>query len=157
MEQDESGIRELAEAQPVTEQDRANMFLQIQRMSVAERMKLAMLGNKEVRSILIRDPVRTVQVAVVGNPRITESEVERISLSKTVDDEVLRVILSNRDWLKRYPIKVALVGNPRTPVKTSMRLLPHLREKELKDVARSRGLPNVVVMAAKKLLAERKP
>jgi hypothetical protein len=133
------------------------MFLQIQRMSVAERMKLAMLGNKEVRGILIRDPVRSVQVAVVGNPRITEPEIERIALSKTVDEEVLRIIVTNRDWLKRYPIKVALVSNPRTPIKTSMRLLPHLREKDLKDVSRSRSLPNVLVVAAKKLIAERKP
>ncbi len=149
-------IRQLAEAQPGNDQERATLLLQIQRMTVAERMKLALLGNREVRSILIRDPVRSVQVSVIQNPRITEKEVERIAASRSVDEEVLRLILKNRDWLKYYSVKVALVNNPRTPVKESLRLLGHLREKELKEVARSRNLPNPVVVAAKKLLAERK-
>ncbi len=152
----ESMIRELAEAQPSTEEDRATLFLKIQRMTVAERMKLALLGNKEVRSILIRDPVRSVQVCVIQNPRITDAEVERIASSRSVDEEVLRLILKNREWLKYYSVKVALVNNPRTPIKESLRLLGHLREKELKDVARSRNLPNPVVVGAKKLLSERK-
>jgi hypothetical protein len=153
---EDSDIRKLAEVQPVTEQDRVNVFLQIQRMSVAERLKLAMLGNKEVRGILIRDPNRAVQTAVLANPRITETEIERVASSKIIDDEVLRLIIANREWVKKYAIKVALTGNPKTPLKESMRLLPHLRDKDLSTVARSRNLPNVVVMAAKKLLAARK-
>ncbi len=155
MEQGEGEIRKLVEAQPVTEQDKANLFLQIQRMSVAERIKLGMLGNKEVRGVLIRDATRAVQIAVIQNPRLTDIEVERFASSRTVDDEVLRLILNNRDWLKNYAVKVALVNNPKTPVKASMRLLPHLRGKDLKNVARSKNLPNVVVVAAKKFLSER--
>lgn len=154
---EETQIRKLADAQPVTEQDRVNLFLQIQRMTVAERMKLALLGNREVRSILIRDPVRSVQVCVIQNPRITDTEVERIASSRTVDEEVLRLILKNREWVKHYRVKVALVNNPRTPLKESLRFLGHLRDRELKEVARSRNLPNPVVAAAKKLLLERKP
>jgi hypothetical protein len=154
---EETRIRQLAEAQPSNEEDRASLFLQIQRMTVAERMKLALLGNREVRSILIRDPVRSVQVCVIQNPRITDTEIERIASSRSVDEEVLRLILRNREWLKYYSVKVALVNNPRTPLKESLRLLGHLREKELKEVARSRNLPNPVVVAAKKLLSERKP
>jgi hypothetical protein len=156
MEGDAGDLRKLAEAQPVTEQEKANVFLQIQRMTVAERIKLAMLGNKEVRGILIRDPARAVQIAVLSNPRLTDSEIERFASSRSVDDEVIRLILNNRDWMKRYAIKLALVKNPRTPVKESMRLLTHLMDKDLKDVARSKNLPNVVVVAAKKLLSERK-
>jgi hypothetical protein len=155
MEKGEDEVRKLAEAQPVAEQDKANLFLQIQRMTVAERIKLGMLGNKEVRSVLIRDANRAVQVAVISNPRLTEIEVERFASSRTVDDEVIRLILNNREWVKNYAIKAALVNNPKTPVKASMRLLPHLRAKDLKNVARSKNLPNVVVVAAKKLVSER--
>lgn len=153
---DENRIRGLAEAQPGNDEDRAALFFQIQKMTVAERMKLALLGNKEVRSILIRDPVRSVQVCVIQNPRITETEIERIASSRTVDEEVLRLILKNREWVKYYSVKVALVKNPRTPLKEGLRLLAHLREKDLKEVAKSRDLPNPVVVGAKKLLEERK-
>lgn len=156
MEGDSGELRKLAEAQPVTEQEKANVFLQIQRMTVAERIRLAMLGNKEVRGILIRDPARAVQIAVMGNPRLTDGEIERIASSRSVDDEVIRLILNNREWMKRYAIKLALVKNPKTPVKESMRLLSHIMDKDLKEVARSKNLPNVVVVAAKKLLSERK-
>lgn len=154
---DERELRKLAEAAPATEEDRAGLVARIQRMTVAERMKLALLGNKEVRSILIRDPVRSVQVCVIQNPRITESEIERIASSRTVDEEVLRLILKNRNWMKLYSVKVALVNNPKTPLKESMKLLGHLRDKELKEVAVSRSLPNPVVVAAKRLLSERTP
>lgn len=156
MEGESEDLRKLAEVQPVTEQEKANVFLQIQRMTVAERIRLAMLGNKEVRGILIRDPARAVQIAVLGNPRLTDGEIERIASSRSVDDEVIRLILNNRDWMKRYAIKLALVKNPKTPVKESMRLLSHMMDKDLKEVARSKNLPNVVVVAARKLLSERK-
>jgi hypothetical protein len=146
----------LAEARPVTEQDRATLAFQIQRMTVPERIKLALQGNKEVRGILIRDPAKAVQVAVINNPRITDMEIERFASSRTADDEVLRLILNNREWVKNYAVKVALVKNPRTPVKAALRFLPHLRDKDLKDVARSRDLPNVVVVGGKKLLQERR-
>lgn len=148
-------ISKLAESQPVTEQERANLFLQIQRMSMAEKIKLAMIGNKEVRGILIRDPSKATQVAVVNNPRITETEIERIASSKTVEDEVIRLILNNREWLKAYAVKLALVKNPKTPVKAALRLVPHLRSKDLKEVARSKGISNVVVVGAKKVLHQR--
>jgi hypothetical protein len=148
-------ISKLAESQPVTEQERASLFLQIQRMTMAEKIKLAMIGNKEVRGILIRDPTKATQVAVINNPRITDSEIERIASSKTVEDEVIRLILNNREWLKSYAVKLALVKNPKTPVKAALRLVPHLRSKDLKEVARSKGISNVVVVGAKKILHQR--
>lgn len=155
MDREPKSLQAIAESRPVTEQDKANLFLQIQAMSVAERIKLALLGNKEVRGILIRDPVKSVQVAVIRNPRITDPEVERIAGSRTVDEEVIRQILNNREWMKNYAVKLALVKNPKTPVKASLHLLPHLRTKDLKDVARSKNIPNVVVVGAKKLLESR--
>jgi hypothetical protein len=154
---EERELKEIAEAEPQDEEDRANLISRIQRMTVSERIKLALLGNKEVRTILIRDPVKSVQVAVIQNPRITETEVERIAASRNVDEEVLRLILKNRNWTKLYPVKVALVKNPKTPIKESLRLLSHLRERELKEVAASKNLPNPVIVAAKKLLSERNP
>lgn len=153
---DEGAIYKLAETQPVNEQERVNLFLQIRRMGVGERIKLGMLGNKEVRSLLIRDPARAVQVAVINNPRITDTEVERIAASKIVDEEVIRLIINNREWVKNYAIKLALVKNARVPIQVSMRFLAHLRDRDLKDLARSKDIPNVVVVGAKKLLQERR-
>lgn len=157
MERDKQSILDIAEAQPTTERDRTNLYVRIQQMSVAERVNLARLGNKEVRGLLIREPTRSVQVAVLNNPRITEAEIERFASSRTIDDEVIRLILNNREWMKTYAIKVALVKNPRTPVKASMRLISHIRDRDLRDIMRSKNVPHALVVAAQKMLSSRQP
>ena len=131
-------------------------YLQIQHTGIAERVNLARSGNKELRRILIRDPSRAVQVAVLGNPRITEGEIEQIASSKRVDDEVIRIIINNREWVRSYGVKAALVKNPRTPLRASLGFLPHMRDKELNHLANSKNVPNVIAVAAKKLYLKRR-
>jgi len=72
-------------------------------MNAKDRMKLAMKGDREARSILIRDSNRMVATAVIHNPRVTDQEVENIAAMRTVADEVLRLIargLSNAEIAK---------------------------------------------------------
>ena len=51
-----------------------------------------MKGDREARSILIRDSNELCATAVINNPRITDQEVENIAAMRTVADEVLRLI-----------------------------------------------------------------
>ena len=44
-------------------------------MTVGERLKLALKGNRDARMILIRDPNRLIQRFVLQNPRITDDEI----------------------------------------------------------------------------------
>jgi hypothetical protein len=140
----------------LSEERREGLYQKVKNMTVAEKVKLATFGNKEVRSILIRDANRVVQVAVIKNPRITDQEIEMIASSKTVDDEVLRLISENKEWLKNYNIKIALVKNPKTPLRTSLKFITHLREKDLKDLMNDKNIPNPLKMAARRLYEERK-
>ena len=86
-------------------------------MKVKDRIKLGMKGDREARSILIRDPNKVVAQAVINNPRITDQEVEAIAAMRTVSDEVLRLIGQNRGWARQYPVIHNLARNPRTPLK----------------------------------------
>jgi hypothetical protein len=155
MDREKGQSNENEKVQPVTQRDQVQLAHQIQQMSSAERIRLARTGNKEVRGVLIRDGTRSVQIAVLSNPKITEGEIDRIASSRTVDDDVIRLILNNREWMKNYAIKVTLVKNPRTPLKASIHLLPHLRERDLKNLVRSKNVSYVLVVAAKKLLSTR--
>ena len=38
---------------------------------------------------------------------------------RTVNEEVIRIIAANREWMKKYPIVKALVANPKTPARAS--------------------------------------
>jgi hypothetical protein len=125
------------------------------KMSIAEKIKLASRGNKETRGILLRDSNKLVAVAAIRSPRITDGEVLMCASNRAVQDDVLRVIYNNRDWTKAYPIKLALVKNPKTPMALSMRFLAGLRESDVKDLARDRNVPSGIQMHAKKMMAKK--
>jgi len=129
-----------------------NLTRKIMDMKVSEKIKLALTGGKQARSILIKDSNKMVSSSVLKSPRITESEIETISRSKSVSDEVIRMISSNREWTRSYQVKLNLVSNPKTPLPESMRFMNHLRDKDLRDLARSRNIPSQVATQAKRLL-----
>ncbi|HEY8209805.1 MAG TPA: hypothetical protein VIG99_20095, partial [Myxococcaceae bacterium] len=136
-------------APPMEEGKRLTLTQKIMKMSVAEKIKLASQGNKEARSLLLRDSNKLVSVAVIRSPRITDGEVLGIANNRAAPDDVLRVVYMNREWTKMYPLKVALVKNPKTPSGIAMRFLGTLRESEVKELARNKNVPNGIQMQAK--------
>lgn len=144
-----------ASAPPMEEGKRLNLTQRISKMNVSEKIKLATLGNKEARSILMRDPNKLVSLAVIGSPRITDGEVMVLAHSKTTSDDVLRVIYSSREWTRQYPIKLALVKNPKVPLAIAMRFLSTLRDSEVKDLANNKNVPSTVRLNAKKMVQKK--
>ena len=139
-------------ADPLDEGRRATLSQQISRLSVAKKIEWAnKRGNKEVRTLLLRDSNKLVQMAVVQSPRITEEEVIKLSHSRTSPEDVIRYIYNNRQMVKSYRVKVSLVNNPKLPVAIGMRFLPQLRASELKAVAKNRNISHALMNAAKNL------
>ena len=141
---------------PEEEEESASLYKQILEMGVSEKIKLAITGNKEARTILVKEPNRLICGNVMKNPRITESEVDLFSASKSVGEEVFRLILANRDWMKKYQIKLNLVSNPRVPIPVAMNLLNHIRKKDLELLAKSRNVSRSVSNMAARLLTSMK-
>lgn len=135
---------------PLDEGVRLSLSKRIMSMNVSEKIKLATKGNKEARGILIRDSNKLVSVAVIRSPRITDGEVLAQAQNKICVDDVLRVIYSNREWLRKYAIKLALVKNPKVPQGVSMRLMNTLHEHDIKTLAKDKNVPGSVQMLAKK-------
>lgn len=135
--------------------ERISLIRRIMFMTTRDRMKLAMKGDREARSILIRDANKVVSSAVINNPRITDHEVENISAMRTVADEVLRLIALNRTWARSYPIIHNLARNPRTPIPTAMNILPRIRTKDLQNLAQNRNVSEAVRRQAYRLTSTR--
>ncbi|HSE34344.1 MAG TPA: hypothetical protein VLA93_22410, partial [Pyrinomonadaceae bacterium] len=163
-------LRETAEERAVTVQriiegekletgsisgERVSMIRRLMLMNTRDRMKLAMKGDREARTILVRDSNRIVSTGVINNPRITEQEVESIAAMRTVSDEVLRLIAMNRAWARAYPIIHNLARNPRTPIPTIMNILPRIRTKDLKNLSLNRNVSEVVRRQAVRLAGAR--
>jgi regulator of extracellular matrix RemA (YlzA/DUF370 family) len=142
---------ELGEVPP----ERVSLIRRIMFMNARDRMKLAMKGDREARSILIRDSNRVVATAVIQNPRVTDQEVENIAAMRTVADEVLRLIALNRNWARSYPIIHSLVRNPRTPLPTVISTLPRIRTKDLQHLSQNRNVSEAARRQAMRLAQAR--
>jgi len=119
-------------------------------MNVGQKIKVAMLGNLEVRKILIKDPRKQIVMAVLGNARITDKEVASIAGDPASSLDAISFIASNKALSKSYAVKLALVNNPKTPMKTALMLLETIRMNDLKNIAKSRSVSNVIKQRAAK-------
>jgi hypothetical protein len=131
--------------------ERVALIRRIMLMKVKDRIKLAMKGDREARSILIRDSNKVVAIGVIYNPRITDKEVEGIASMRTVNDEVLRIIAMNRGWARQYPVILNLARNPRTPLPTAINILPRLYTRDLKALGQNRNVSDAVRRQALRL------
>ncbi len=133
-------------------------FLQrVQGMTVAERIKLALRGNREVRMILIRDSNRMIRRFVLQNPRVGDEEIIAIAKNRSADDELLRIIADSRDWTKNYQVRLSLVSNPKTPLVASLRFLGGLHERDVRLLAKSKNVSATVSNAAKRIVIQKTP
>lgn len=125
------------------------LAFKIREMSLAEKIRLALVGDAAARALLVRDPNRLVAQAAISSPSMREDEAIAIAGSREISEDILRYIANKREWLRGYEIKKMLVFNPKTPVGISLRFLPHLRANDLKTLARSRGIPGPLKSAAR--------
>lgn len=127
-----------------------------QLMGVSEKIKMALSGDKEWRSLLIKDANKLVSGSVIKNPRITEGEILTLIKAGIQNDEIMRLICANKEWIKSYKIRKALVENTRTPVQNAMRYLGTMGEKDLAYLAKNKNISSVVSTMAKRLLLNKK-
>ena len=135
--------------------ERVSMIRRLMLMNTRDRMKLAMKGDREARTILVRDSNRVVSTGVINNPKITEQEVENIAAMRTVSDEILRLISMNRVWARSYSIIHNLARNPRTPIPTVLNILQRIRTKDLKNLSQNRNVSETVRRQALRLAGVR--
>ena len=143
---------------PVNEEDEQflSKYKMAQLMGIAGKIKMALSGDKEWRSILIKDSNKLVSGSVVKNPRITEAEILTLLKSGIQNDEIMRLICANKEWIKSYKIRKALIENNRTPVQNASRYLSSMDVKDLAYFAKSKNIATVISTLAKRLLLVKK-
>jgi len=152
---DEAEGREQAELQSYAEEAEREGMSKYQiamELKVSEKIKMGLTGDKEWRSLMIKESNKLIQGAVMKNPRITDGEVLMVVKNKTCSDEIIRAVLLNKEWLKNYEIKKALVVHPKTPPPKAMRFVSFLTMRDIKDLAKSRQVSRIVSTAARKEL-----
>jgi hypothetical protein len=152
-------LAEIEEAVAEIEPDAAKRETLMQRvghMSVGQRLTLAIKGARTERLMLIRDPNKLVQRAVLQSPKLTDSEVEGFAGMTNLSKEVLRAISSMRIFMKNYTIAKNLVNNPKTPLDVSLHLFPRLTATDLLKLTTNKNIPETLRTSAVKLHRKRK-
>jgi hypothetical protein len=138
------------EEEKKVEEEKKN--IPIEKLPIPAKIRLATIGNAFARAILVRDTNRMVALAAIRNPGVTDNEAVKLSSNRSLGDDVIREIATTKEWLKIYKVKTNLCNNPKTPLPISMRLLPFLHERDLRNLSRSKGIPSALGAQARKLL-----
>lgn len=146
----------LTEDQPVDEGVRGSLQNFISGLAVPQKVELASKGNREVRQILSRDPNKMVARAVILSPRLSGNDVAAYASSPLTNEEILRGIGENKEWMSNPALVKAIVANPRTPVPVAMRHLVHLSHVEQNLLSRNRNIHAVIRREAKRLATRRR-
>jgi hypothetical protein len=134
---------------------RITLLQRLSKMRVVERVQLALKGNREERMMLIRDPCKVVQRAVLQSPRLTEREIEAYAAMANLSEDVLRLIGRNRNFTGNPVIVRNLMNNPKTPLDISLHFLPNVNAQELKSLTLNRNIPETLRTMAIRLQRQR--
>jgi hypothetical protein len=121
-------------------------------LTLGERKSLARGHRREILDRLLADPDEAVLAILLGNPRLTESDVVRVAARRPTSPAAQRVIFASERFIHRYAVKRALAFNPYTPSDLAARLLPLLTQVDLRHVAEAPGLADQVRRSARELL-----
>jgi len=152
---DDEAVAEGDPAAAVVSDDALSTYQRILRMSPNEKVKLAYRGSAEERALLIRDANRVVARSVLRSGRVSEKEAEGYANQRSLSDEVLRTIGSNREWTKNYAVVLGLVRNPKTPPGMSLAFLQRLVNRDLNILAGDRNVTEVVRQTARRSFVAR--
>ncbi len=145
------------EGLPSDPQERESAILdRLSKMTIPEKLKHALVGTREVRGLLIRDPNKQVARTVLHSPKLSDSEVEAFSAMRNVSEEVLRDIAHSKAWIKNYAVVQNLVRNPKTPPYISQPLIFRLQSRDLLLLSRDRAVSEAVRQNANRIIKQRK-
>jgi|SRR5579871_647856 len=138
-----------------SEPKRENTLQKIKNLDVKGRIQLALKGNKEERSLLIRDGTKVVALAVLEAPKLSDGEVETFASQKNVLEAVLRQIPLKRRFMKNYIVVRNLVANPRTPLDLGLGLMKNLLVQDLKNISSNKEVSETIRKLALKMYKQK--
>lgn len=118
--------------------------------TAAQKIQLALTGNRDERTAVLRDVNKSAHVHVLRNPGLQADEVLGIAKMTNVSPDLLLGIANRREWAGRPEIAVALIRNPKIPPVTAVKLLDYVTPDQLRQLAKDPHARPPVQAAARK-------
>lgn len=153
----ERELKEKREARAESEEEikKKPLFARLATMNIAQKIRLATIGNREAAMLLVRENNRLIHMAAIQSPRLKYSDIKKLASNKSMPDGVIRYIANNREWAGKYEIQHALLNNPKTPLEFAMNFLKHMRTNDLRHLMKNRNVPQQLRRQAKVLATKR--
>lgn len=127
----------------------------IQKMKISQKVRLASLGSREDRALLVRDPNRLVHMAAILSPKVQDSDLKDFAGNKELPKTIINYIATRKSATRDYGMLVKLCNNPKLDLARGIRMINHLRNNDLRSVSKSRNVTPQMAKAAKALLKKR--
>lgn len=122
--------------------------VRIDEMQEGELVALARRASRGVIPVLAERLRPRVVHALLGNAKLVERDVLRIASEPKAPSEVLAVVAEHPHWGIRLAVRLALLMNPRTPVRAALHVVAKLPRVELERVAGDGRVPQIVRVGA---------
>jgi hypothetical protein len=116
----------------------------------ADKIQLALHGNRDQRNAILRDPNRALHPYVLKNPQFGVDDALAVARNGQASPELLGLLGDRKEWLSQPQIALALAKNPKTPTAVAVRALDHVPVDALRHIAKGTGAPPLVVQAARR-------
>lgn len=109
----------------------------IDKLTLGERITIAKRCSHALIKELLFDPDPKVFEALLINQRVREDDLLLVAGSDRASAAQLQLLANDPKWSYRYPIRKALVMNPRTPRSAAASLLRSLTPRDLRLIHRN--------------------
>jgi len=132
------------------------LSIRLQELALGERISLARIASRGVITMLRRQDHPMVIRALLKNPRLLEEDALAIAGTNGTPGPVLQALAEDARFSTRPAVQKAVVQNHATPPSTALRIVQGLSTRTLKELAHAPNVPQLVKVAALRLIETRK-
>jgi hypothetical protein len=135
----------------------AELIDMVPELRLGERITLARIATPRVLALLLEETEPHVAETALANPRLREDDLLRAMRQDTAPVSLLEKVSASRRWLESYAVRLGLVLQPRTPLPVALAQISSLLPRDLRRVAASPNLQDLIRIAAERLADNRGP
>lgn len=110
-------------------------------ITLGERISLARRASGTVAAALLLDREERVWMTALDNPRLTEARLIRTLMRGNIPFALIENLCRHAEWSPRPEIRMALLGNEKTPLDRALELAGTLSPAQVRDILHSSRLP----------------
>lgn len=145
-----SEVIRFEETRPKEDEKDMPVRRRISRMSMEDKINMALSGSREERMALALDGNKAIHHYLLKNARISLDEIAFIARLPTMNPDVLGKIAENPSYVQNLTVLKNLVYNPKTPVPIAIKLLDRMPRSEVLHLSKRMSMNQRLVQAAKK-------